>query len=212
MNILIISGGKSPSSELLKREIVNCDYIICADKGAECLYSNGITPNYLLGDFDSIDEKILNYYKGKKECTIVTFNKDKDYTDTKIAFKKAVDLGATYITFLGVTGTRIDHMLGNIGLLKKCNDLKIQGCIKDDNNEVYFLKKPLKISSNGFEYFSLQAYYDAVKCLSITGCKFELHNYDLNIGDGLTISNEFLSEDVNIDFTTGSLLLIYSRD
>ena len=59
MNVLIIAGGNPPSSELLKSEIAKCNYIICADKGAECLYYNNIIPDYLLGDFDSIDKNIL---------------------------------------------------------------------------------------------------------------------------------------------------------
>lgn len=212
MRVVIISGGTAPSNELLKREISFSDYIICADRGAECLYKNNITPNYLLGDFDSIDKSILEYYKNQKKCEIVTFSKDKDYTDTSIALSKAIELGATNITFLGATGTRIDHMLGNIGLLKKCVESNIEGCIKDNNNEIYLINKPKVIKDRGFKYLSIQSYCNSVKGLFIKGSKYDLQNYDLVIGDSLTVSNEFMGSNIELDFKDGMMLVIYSID
>lgn len=32
MKVVVISGGKMPSEALLRSEIENCDYIICADR------------------------------------------------------------------------------------------------------------------------------------------------------------------------------------
>jgi len=164
-----------------------------------------------MGDFDSINEKVYNYFL-KKECKIETFKKDKDYTDTKLALLKAIELGASEIVFLGCTGNRIDHTLGNLGLLKECLKLNIKATLKDDKNFVQITDKPLIIEGKLGQCFSLLACSDCVKALTIRGAKFELIDYDLKLGDPLTISNEFLDEDVKIDFNFGELLIIFSTD
>lgn len=88
MKVLIIAGGEKPSSELLKSEIKECDLLIAADRGAEAYLENGFTPDYALGDFDSIGEEykdILDKIKVEK------FNPEKDNTDTEIAFLKQLN-------------------------------------------------------------------------------------------------------------------------
>ena len=63
MKVVIISGGAPPSKELLTKEITKDTFLIGADSGANCLYQYNIKPDLLVGDFDSIDEDILDYYK-----------------------------------------------------------------------------------------------------------------------------------------------------
>lgn len=211
MKIVIVSGGVPPSKELLLKELFHSSYLVCADSGANCLFNYGIVPHYLMGDFDSINKDVYKYFI-EKECNIETFKRDKDYTDTKLALLKAIELGASEIVFLGCTGNRIDHTLGNLCLLKECLKLNIKCILKDDKNSVEISNKPLKINAKLGQYFSLQAYSECVKDLTISGAKFELIDYDLKIGDPLTISNEFLDCDVEINFSSGELLIIFSID
>ncbi len=42
---------------------------------------------------------------------------EKDDTDTGLAMQKAIETGADEILLVGGTGTRLDHVLGNIGQL-----------------------------------------------------------------------------------------------
>ena len=60
MKAVIISGGKEPSKDILFKEIKDANLIIGADKGCEVLYKYNITPDYILGDFDSADANIIN--------------------------------------------------------------------------------------------------------------------------------------------------------
>ncbi|MDP4177431.1 MAG: thiamine diphosphokinase [Bacillota bacterium] len=211
MKIIILSGGVKPSYKLLIKEINNCDLIICADSGANCLYRYNIIPDYLIGDFDSIDEQILKFFT-EKQVIIERYPKEKDSTDTEIAFEKAISLGASEIIFLGCTGGRIDHTLGNLGLLKKCLDLKIDAYLVDDQNIIFINDKPLVISGTAGENFSIQAFGGTVKNLTIKNAKYELSNYDLYFGDPLTVSNEFIGKNVSIEFDNGILLILYCKD
>ncbi|WP_373898494.1 thiamine diphosphokinase [Haloimpatiens sp. FM7315] len=211
MKVLIVSGGKKPSKALLKIEASNSDYIICADSGANAVKEADIRPNLLLGDFDSINNDTLEYFK-KENCNIVTFPKEKDFTDSELAIRKAMELGASSLVLLGFTGTRVDHLLGNLGLLNLCLLKGIKATIKDDNNIIFLSDKPLKLSSLNKRIFSIQAYCEEVKGLTIKGAKYPLVNYDLKLGQPITISNEFLKGDVEINFKSGKILVIFSKD
>lgn len=211
MKVIIISGGKPPSKELIVSEMESDSVILCADSGADCLYSYDITPDYLIGDFDSINKNVLEYYKSK-DTIIEKFPIEKDYTDTQLALFKAIDLNASKIIFLGCTGSRLDHTLGNITLLLQCMEKRIDAYIVDDNNRVFITDKCLELSGSCGDKFSLLAYNIPVKDLCITGAKYELSNYYLDIGDPLTLSNEFVKEKVKIIFKSGKLLIMKSRD
>ena len=217
MKVLIIAGGEKPSSELLKSEIKECDLLIAADRGAEAYLENGFTPDYALGDFDSIGEE-YNHNHIKETIDILDkikvekFNPEKDNTDTEIAFFKAVELGATEIVFLGVTGTRLDHVMANLGLLREALERGIEAYIIDNNNKIYLKNKGTTLKKEFGDYISFQAFGSPVNNFSIKGSKYELYNHKLLIGDSLCVSNEFIDEYIDISFEKGEVLVIYSRD
>lgn len=211
MKAVIVSGGTPPSKELLTQELADSSLLICADSGANCLYSYNAVPNILIGDFDSIDSKVFDHFI-KSGCSVEKFSKEKDSTDSEICLDKAMEMGASEIVLLGSTGGRLDHTLGNIGLLKKGLQLNINMYLKDENNSVTMINRPYKITGKKGEYISFLAYSDLVEGLSIKGAKYPLENYNLALGDSLTVSNEFLKESIDIFFKRGILLIIKSKD
>ncbi|MCY6959478.1 thiamine diphosphokinase [Clostridium brassicae] len=211
MKGIIVSGGNPPSYELIEEELKEASYLICADSGANCLYEYNIKPDILMGDFDSIDKEVLSYFTDRG-CEIIKYNPEKDYTDTEIAVNKAIELGCDEIIFLGCTGTRVDHLLGNLGMLLKCLRKNITSYIKDDNNVITIIDKPITIYGEKGKTFSLAAYYNNVKNLTIIGAKYPLNKFYLEVGNPVTISNEFLEEEVKISFDKGVLLVIDSID
>lgn len=211
MKTLIFSGGRPPSSSLLKSELKDSDMLIGVDSGGNFLRDQNIIPDYLVGDFDSINKDNLEYFK-VNGCNIYEYPKDKDFTDTEIALELAFKLKSDTITFLGCTGSRIDHIMGNLGLLRKCMENEIFGAIKDDHNSIMITKTPIKISGKRGTIFSVQAYCNEINDLTIIGAKFPLNNHKLRMGDPITISNEFLDEDVEIRFSDGVIMIIYPKD
>lgn len=214
MKAVIISGGRAPSFKLIKKQISKDKdtVIICADSGADCLYRYGLTPHYIIGDLDSINKECLNFFKKEKQVEFDIYPSHKDFTDTYLALKKAAELKCDEVTFLGCTGTRMDHFLGNLGLLKKCLDNNIKASIQDDNNKIIITDKNMIIEGEENSCFSLQAFWGEVSALSIKGCRYELHNYDLFPGDSLTVSNEFADSKVYISFSSGILLVMFCND
>lgn len=212
MKAVLMSGGTPPSYELITKELKDSNYLICADSGGNFLYKHGIVPNYLMGDFDSIDKDALNFFLNHKDCKVEGVSKEKDFTDTELIFSKAIELGVTEIVFLGCTGTRVDHMMGNIGILKKCLELNVSGYIKDEHNTITISNSPIKIKGEKGTDFSLQAYCECVRNLNIRGAKYKLIDYNLGLGDSRTISNQFLDDEVEISFDKGTILIFYSKD
>ncbi len=149
-----------------------------------------IKPDLLVGDFDSIDKKVLDYFK-KSNCIIDIYPTEKDFTDTEIAVKKALSMKPNEIVFLGCTGSRVDHLLGNIGMLKICLQNGVNACIKDENNNIRLIDASTSLNGTVGQIFSLQAYGDEIIGLTIEGAKYPLNNYNLKIGQSITISNEF---------------------
>ena len=67
MATLIVTGGKINKKFLKKHLQTNkYDIIIAVDKGLESLDKLNIIPNYIVGDFDSIDKNVLEKYKNSK--------------------------------------------------------------------------------------------------------------------------------------------------
>jgi thiamine pyrophosphokinase len=211
MKTVIISGGKAPSLLLLKNELKDADILICADSGGNFLKDSDIIPDYLVGDFDSINDVTLEHFKNSG-CKVLEYPKDKDFTDTELALELAVKVKSDSIVLLGCTGTRIDHMIGNLGLLRTCISEGIEAFIKDDNNSIMLADKSLKIKGKPGSTFSVQAFSEAVANLTIKGAKYTLDNHKLRIGDPRTISNQFLNEEVSLDFSSGLLMVLYCND
>ncbi|KGM96072.1 thiamine pyrophosphokinase [Clostridium novyi A str. 4552] len=211
MKVVIISGGNSPSYTLIKKELRGSEYLIAADSGANALFKYDIFPDCIIGDLDSIKSTALNYYKNRN-ITIIEYPPEKDSTDTEIAINRAIKLGATEIVLLGCTGSRVDHVFGNIGMLLKCLNLGILCSIKDDNNTIILKDKSTKLKGNIGDTFSLIPYSEKVNNLNIIGAKYPLVDYNLKLGSALGISNVFEEEEVKIEFDSGKLLIICSKD
>ena len=211
MKAVIISGGKEPSKDILFKEIKDANLIIGADKGCEVLYKYNITPDYILGDFDSADANIINSLEARAKKKI-KFEREKDYTDTEIAYNLAVEKGSTEIMLLGATGTRYDHSLSNFGLMLRGLKKSIEVKVIDDNNYIFLTDKSTTLYGNIGDTISFHAYCDEVKNFSIKGAKYNLENYNLNLGDSLTTSNEFVEEKINITFDSGIVMILYTKD
>lgn len=154
MKILIIAAGKI-NKEFLQNLLKENKYdeLIAADKGLEILNEIGIKPDYIIGDFDSVNKEILEQYKN---IPITYLKPEKDFTDTHMALKLAIEKGAKNITIVGAIGTRFDHSMANIHILKEALEENVETKIIDENNKIQLINKNTKINKNDkYKYISL---------------------------------------------------------
>ncbi len=211
---LIVTGGNIEDKCFNEIYLSNkFDYIIASDKGLEALDTYNIKPNYIIGDFDSIDKQILNKYIEDKNIVIKELNPEKDYTDTHMAIKLAIELNSTDVTIIGGTGTRIDHLLANIHVLKELLDKDIKCKIIDSKNEIQLInKKTIIKKSKEYKYISLIPLTTNASGITLKGFKYSLTNDTLSIGHSIGVSNEQIEENAIIDIKKGILILIKSKD
>lgn len=219
--ILLITGGTIKidfvRDYLTKNQF---DIVIGIDSGLNGIFELSIFPDYIVGDFDSVSSDIIEKYvngeilKNGKKPMIKKYSSHKDYTDTQIGVELAISLGATSITILGGTGTRLDHLIGNVNLLLLPLKKKIKASIIDSNNKVYLLDSNTKIVKKDLfaPYYSLLPLTKEVKGLTLKGFKYPLVEKDLSIGDSLGISNKVCEDIAYIEFSEGILIAIETRD
>jgi len=110
---IIFTGGEGPRSDITKRliETVAEDTIyIAADSGLTAAENAGVKPHWIVGDFDSLsDTSALAAYP---QDSVIRCEKDKDFTDTEIAFSLAIEKGCESVWIFGGGGGRIDHLFG----------------------------------------------------------------------------------------------------
>lgn len=204
MKTLIFSGGNFTG---LPEGISLSDYAltIAADKGYLYAESAGIIPDIFVGDFDSLPKDTA-----VKSQKVYKLNPIKDATDTKEAIDIAILSGATEITILGALGGRIDHTLGNIGLLKYGQEKGIPVTLADRDNEIILVNQSAKIAKK--EGFCLSL-IPLTTCSGVTvsGVYYPLDDATLTFGTTLGISNEFVENSATVEVKEGILLLAVCR-
>ena len=212
---MIVSGG-SLNKEFVTKVVGQGRYdrILAADSGMNALYAAAVTPDIIIGDFDSADEKILAFFQQNKAIDFCTLNPEKDDTDTEFAIRESIRRGADSITIIGGTGTRLDHVLGNISLLGIGFEEQISMELLDEHNRIRMIQKPLTLEKDAQygKYVSLIPYGGDVQGITLRGFKYPLSDYTMGGFNSLGISNEIVDEKAVIELTGGSLLVIESRD
>ena len=212
---IIVSGGsieKACALNLLESK--NAEVIIAVDRGLEFLYEEKIDPTHIVGDFDSIDQNVILYYKRETSIPIREFNPVKDASDTEIAIRMAIELGVKELWILGGTGTRLDHVMANIQTLKIAQEADVKAYIVDGHNKISLLSGKTVLSQKEAygKYFSLFPLGGKVEGLTIQGAKYPLKNHTLEPHDSLCVSNQYANEQVTIEFERGTIVFMETRD
>jgi len=214
MRYIIVSNGDISNYGFYKSIIDSADYIICADGGAKHLIKMNIIPNVIIGDLDSIheDDKVIFFDNNVK---FHKFPANKDATDTELAVDYAISHNPKEIILIGVIGSRMDHSIANITLLKKILGHGIRGRIINENNEICILNdeyNEIVLTREKHYYLSLVPLCNRVEGITLEGFKYPLINAKINLGSSLGVSNEFDRDEAKVKIQSGVLLVIKARD
>lgn len=211
MKALIIASGKLKDYDLLSRLVQENDFILCADGGINHLMQINAIPDLLVGDLDSVSQAGLEYIK-KNNILVEKFPVMKDETDTDLAVNYLIKKSYKEITIIGGIGSRIDHTIGNVFLLRKLNKDGIKGCIINENNIIHLVEKEIKLLKK-------VKYYTSVIPISLNGIEvttsgflYPLFKEHIDFGSTRGISNEINQELGIITIHKGEALVIESRD
>lgn len=202
---LIISGGEYDSS----LPTIKYDYVIACDKGYKYALSLGITPDIVIGDFDSMPSSDIS-----SNIPVLTHPVRKDDTDTMLAIKHALKHGYSNIHIICGLGNRLDHTYANI---QSMHYVATHGGMCEMSSSREYLRTIIPsdglVRINALDGFSLSlfALTDNVREVSINGTAYDCVT-DLNNHFPLGLGNHFVSNYAEISIKEGALLVVLSHE
>lgn len=196
---VILANGSFHRHPVPLSFLYTASQIICCDGATESLLAYNLEPDHIVGDLDSLSQKLRQRYH---HCLHEDF--EQETNDLTKAVHFCVQRKWNEITILGATGKREDHTLGNISLLADYAEYTHVQLITDYG--VFF---PL-LKSGHFESFAGQQ----VSIFSLTpdsvftfqGLKYPVVKQPLSMWWQGTL-NEALGSDFVIEMDFGKALV-----
>ena len=199
--VLIVGSGEDFKLEKVKDAASQAQLIIAGDGGADILSKIGISPDILIGDMDSISSDILG--KISDDCEIFKYPQEKDYSDSELCIKKALEYHPRKIILVAVTGTYIDHTFTTlINLLTiKNDDVKIE--IVTSNSSIFSITpdKPAKMCGMKGRRFSFFP-FEPISGLVMSGFYYKFSGNKLNQWQ-YSLSNVINEDNALLGFESG---------
>ena len=180
------------------------DLVIAADGGVKHTEKLGLTPDVILGDFDS-----LGFVPEGAERHPV----EKDDTDAMLAIRRGFSLGCDrFVIYGGLDGERLDHTLANFQSLQYLADRGAVGYLVGKKYLVTVVKNGrLAFSTEAEGILSVFCLGPEAEGVTLSGLKYPMENGRLSSGFPLGVSNHFVGEKAQISVDDGSLLVLWDR-
>lgn len=195
-------------TEELKVLCHGADLVIAADSGLRHAKPLGVTPDLIVGDFDSVAAEDLELYPTVPRETHPV---RKDALDLELALDEAAARGANAFLIVGALGGRLDQTLAALFIAAKRHATHpgTPVTIHDGHRAAYPLKPNDVLNLNvppgtPFSVLSL----DSVSRVSLSGASYPLTGARLPFGVGLGVSNEVATTPLSVTLHEGSSLLL----
>ncbi len=197
----VFAAGELSLPRLYPRE--PGDLVIAADAGWRRCIEAGVTPDLLLGDFDSMPPP-ENFPHMER------FPVEKDDTDTMLALKVGLSRGFREFHLYGGTGgDRLDHTFANLQSLLYLRRRGAKGFLYGRDfvwtvmeNETLTL--PREVENGLLSVFSLT---EQSRGVTLTGVQYPLDGAVLTAEFPLGVSNHITGEQAEIQVEAGALLV-----
>lgn len=180
------------------------DCLLVADGGLVHTERLGLTPDGILGDFDS-----LGYVPENAEV----FPMEKADTDSMLAIRRGLALGyRRFVLYGALEGPRPDHTLANYQALHFLAEQGAQGYLVGHHHLVTVLKNgSLHFDAHANGVISVFCIGPDARGVTIKGLQYPLENAALTANFPLGVSNRFTGRSSSICVEDGSLLILYDR-
>jgi thiamine pyrophosphokinase len=185
--------------------------LIAADGGARALMRQGIYPQIVIGDLDSLtaDDQAILLEHGVE---LQRFPRAKDETDLELALLEAARRGAQVIDVVGALGGRWDHTFANVALLAlpALADRKVR--LLDDRQELFVVRDQAEISGKVGDTVSLLPLSVEARGVTTQGLQYPLHEATLHYEQARGVSNVLLEVPARVTLRSGLLLVVHHDD
>ncbi len=206
--VVLANGEYGEDLDCYRPVLQEADLILCADGGANYAYILSLVPDCIIGDMDSINNKVRDHFTNF-DVPVKKYPRQKDFTDTQLALSEAEQMGADEIILIGSMGRRLDHTLSN---LYSCMELVEKG-LKVSHYapevEVHLVSSELKIMGRPGDVVSVLLLSDYASGVCERGFEFPLENALLSKGNPYTVSNRMTGEEASITLEHGILAIFH---
>ena len=201
---LLALDGELPSYASLRDLIAAHSPIVAADGAALQLRKEGIRPDIIVGDLDTIGDAVSDSFFAE---TRIVRDESRDEYDGGKALRTIIADGHDRVTVIGAGGGMIDHVLNNFSLLAHVADrLRIR--IVDDRCVGYIVAgDALTVPTREDERVSLIPLPTAR--LGTTGLFWEMDGHLLSIGHAEGASNRAVGDQVVVRVDEGRVALFH---
>ena len=202
-NCVIVGAGDLTGTQL---HLPEGAYLIAADAGLNYLRAQGLKPDLIVGDFDSLG----NVPQGDN---VLVSSPEKDDTDMLLAVKQALSRGFEQLLIYGGLGGRLDHTLANLQTLSFIADRGAQGFLIGCGSVCTVVKNAcLSVSSGAQGTVSVFSWGGQAEGVTLKGLKYPLENYTLSNAFPIGVSNLFTGSEAKISVREGALLVIWNTE
>lgn len=189
------------------------DIVVAVDGGLQALLAQGIGPDLVLGDFDSLPESLRPFLADLEERApdkLLRLPREKDDTDTVHAARVCLARGYREFWLYGALGGRLDHTMANIQTLAWLKERGADGYLVGKNVLATVLEGEEVLLPAGFAgTFSLFALDRKVSGVTLKGMKYPLEGAELANTFPLGVSNEVRADRrASVSVGTGMALMI----
>ena len=186
-------------------EIRPGDLVIAADGGLRHTEKLGLTPDVILGDFDSL---------GYTPQGANVFPVEKDDTDAMLAVRRGLREGCDrFLLYGSVDGPRLDHTVANFQTLQFLADRGARGYLIGRDTVITVIKNDtLSFPAGKKGTLSLFCMGPDAHDVSLRGLYYPLDHGTLTAGFPLGVSNHFTGEPGSVSVGDGSLLILWDRE
>lgn len=187
------------------------DLLIAADGGYDYCMLLGVTPDIIIGDFDSVSEDGLNEMEKITGAEIIRLPREKDDTDTLAALRVGLSKGFRKFNIYGATGGRLEHTIANMQCLLFLKEHEATGYLCDGTGLIFAIREEsvsFRKEMSGF--LSLFSAGEKAQGVTIEGMKYTMENGEITNTFPIGISNEFIGEQGSISVNKGALFGIIS--
>lgn len=201
--IALVANGAIQDLPFIFQLIRTYERIVAVDGGLAYCHQMGITPDLLIGDFDSVTPELLQQYS---HVPAFRFPTEKDDTDLELALKAIDHPGVETIGLFGAMGNRVDHTLNNLNLLSLFPKI----IIETETESVFSICYEKHIDCHPGQKLSLLPLNSPAVDVTTIGLQWELKNATLN-QYFRSISNVCLGHSVTIKIDHGELICCLAR-
>ena len=179
------------------------DMVIAADGGWLACRKTGITPDLLLGDFDSLSTR-------PDFPNILRVPVEKDDTDTMLALREGLRRGCDTFYLYGATGgARLDHTLAHLQSLAFLLRHGARGYLYDQNFVYTAIENETLTLTREVEWgiVSLFSMGDRAEHITLEGLQYPLTDGTIDCGFPLGVSNHIVAPTARITVGRGPLLV-----